>query len=504
MRRIGTFFAVAVLGTTVPACESIIGIEDKTLVLVPPDAGGNDAAPVVDTTPLRIGMPTALQGVSRELGIQMKRGVESWFKYVNEKEGGIKKSKPLVLVPVNDDYEPASATVAIKQLLDIQGDMLPNNCATSLTPPDCVLDRPDTLGPNRVLSVLGQVGTPTMVVTAPVCLRNNVIYFAPFTGAQRFLRDTGTTSNVIFNYRASYYEEGAAFVDYFFNTLSPAVTDHTRIIGFTQNDTFGDAGYNGFVIGYQTKKTTIGPNDVKRINYTRNDITSVDASATEAQAYIQPIVDAVAAGADQRFSFGIFMVPTYAPAAKFVRQMKDWINADATRHRLVNLVFISVSFVGGDALVGELTSLGTYNEIGTGTPKYYGDGVWITQVVPYYRASLPGVVKFRQDLQAFDQGTPTWGSLEGYLAARLFTEGLERTTGYDTPAMIRAYESIKDYDLGIGPKLNFDNTLPEGHQASHTVYFSRIKFDNANPTGTFDMPWLWTGPVKRDYQVTPP
>jgi len=76
----------------------------------------------------------------------------------------------------------------------------------------------------------------------------------------------------------------------------------------------------------------------------------------------------------------------------------------------------------------------------------------VTQVVPYYNASLPGVVQYRADIAASDQGAPTWGSLEGYLSARLFTEGLERATAYDTSSMIKGYESIKDLGPGHRPQ----------------------------------------------------
>ncbi len=459
----------------------------------------------LDTTPLRIGMPTVLQGVSADLGIEMKRGVDAWFKQVNAK-GGIKGHKPLELVAVNDNYEPESAVEAMRQLLDVQGALLPSNCATSLTPPDCILDRPDTLGPNRVHSILGQVGTPTMVVSAPICIRNEVIYFAPFTGAQRFLRDGTQIAPVIFNYRASYYEETAAFVDYLFRTMSPPVKDHKRVIAFTQRDTFGDAGYNGFWIAYNAKIQPITATDVKRVNYTRNDLPSVDQAVAEAELYLQKAVDdSVLAGDTEPFSFGIFMVPTYAPAAKFIRDIKGWINENADRARLLKVTFMVVSFVGGDALVDELKTMGTYTESGPpGAVRYYGDGVWVAQVVPYYRSSLPGVVAYRKDLEAFDSGSSSWGSLEGYLGGRLFTEGLERAEAYDAPSMVKVYESIQDFDVGIGANLAFSTALPEGHQASHTVWLSRIKFDAASPTGTFELPWIWKGPVATGNQIRSP
>jgi ABC-type branched-subunit amino acid transport system substrate-binding protein len=453
----------------------------------------------IDHSSIRIGMPTVLQGPSAQLGIEMKRGVDAWFKQVNAK-GGIKGQRPLELDAVNDNYDPNGATAAIQQLLAIpQASFLPNNCTTANGPPDCVVNQADPLGSNHVLSILGQVGTPTMVVTAPVCIRDKIIYFGPFTGAQRFLRDSQTTADVIFNYRASYYEEAAAVVDYFFSNVSPPVVDFKHVIVFTQADSFGDTGYTGFNIAYGLKRTAIGQTDVKRVQYTRN-TTDVTDAVNQTKDYLTSIL----ATGTQPFSLGFFMVPSYAPAANFIHDVKDWIYSDKTRAARIQPIFMNVSFVGADALASQLATKGTLTDANTGQTRYYGDGVWVTQVVPSYNANLPGVVQYRQDLNASDSQAPTWGSLEGYLAAQLFTAGLDKTATYDTPTMIKAYESLKDFDLGIGPKVAFDNTLPEGHQASHTVWLSQLKYDSTTPTGAFSVPWLWKGPVSKDYQITAP
>ena len=58
------------------------------------------------------------------------------------------------------------------------------------------------------------------------------------------------------------------------------------------------------------------------------------------------------------------MIDTYAPANKFVRAIKDWINADAGRADKLDVLFINVSFVGSDSLAQALTS----------APETYVDG----------------------------------------------------------------------------------------------------------------------------------
>jgi ABC-type branched-subunit amino acid transport system substrate-binding protein len=151
-----------------------------------------------DESPISIGLSAPLQGPSQNLGIEMRRGIQALFKNVND-AGGV-FGRQLQLTSMNDNYDPATALANVQQMLDIQ--------QTVADP-----DMPDVRGPNSVLALLGNVGTPTMLVTAPVANKNGVVFFAPFTGAQKYLRD-GTDSPYVFNYRAGYYEETAAMVDY--------------------------------------------------------------------------------------------------------------------------------------------------------------------------------------------------------------------------------------------------------------------------------------------------
>ena len=99
----------------------------------------------------------------------------------------------------------------------------------------------------------------------------------------------------------------------------------------------------------------------------------------------------------------VIIVGTYGPAADFIRE---------ARNDLPDAVFLNVSFVGSQALMDELGEL--------------SEGVIITQVVPPLDADLPAVEAYRQALATHSQGSePDFISLEGYLAAKLFVEGVK-------------------------------------------------------------------------------
>src|SRR5260370_148320 len=90
-------------------------------------------------------------------------------------------------------------------------------CYTSFSPPTwtpavagpvavstTALDR----GRDGVLALIGDVGTPTMVRSAPIAVETGTLFFGAFTGAAKILRDdlAGPGRKYIFNVRASYAE----------------------------------------------------------------------------------------------------------------------------------------------------------------------------------------------------------------------------------------------------------------------------------------------------------
>ena len=435
--------------------------------------------------PIQIGMSAPLQGPSQDLGVEMQRGIEALFDDVN-RQGGI-RGRPLRFTALNDSYDPASALANMKQLLDIQ---------TEVDDPD----QPDVRGSNGVLALLGNVGTPTMLVTAPMANKNGVVFFAPFTGSQKYLRD-GTNSPYVFNYRAGYYEEAEAMVDYMSTYRTPRIIEgsdaYRRLMVFSQNDSFGDAGYSGLVTAYNRR---IGPlpqpdpyapaPSITRVTYERENVASVDPAISATQKWLADLLT----GASGKVSVGIMMVDTYQPGNRYIRAIKDWINADGARAAALDVMFVHLSFVGPDALARALTAApDSYADVTDTTGQRrlsYAEGVMVTEVVPYYHAQAAGITQYRSDIGRLDGGTFSFTSLEGYVAARLFVEALKLTPSPITSAALAntLNTRITNLDIGISTLLSFSAT---SHQASHTVWGSRLAAD-----GTFTVPFVWD-PVNR-------
>jgi ABC-type branched-subunit amino acid transport system substrate-binding protein len=427
--------------------------------------------------PIRIGMTGPLEGPSEDLGNEMRRGILASFARVNA-EGGIQGRK-LELEARNDSYDPALAYENVRELLDIQA---------SVSSPD----QPDVRGPSGVFALLGNVGTPTMLATAPLATKNRVVYFAPFTGSHEYLRDD-TMSPYVYNYRAGYYEEAEAMLEYMAEYRSPRIiTDppadsYRRIIVFAQNDSFGDAGYTGVVNAYNRRAPLPQPDpnlpnpSIVRLTYERENIPSVDPAIEGAKQRLSEILGDGAAPA----SVAIVMIDTYQPGNKFVRAIKDWLNQDLLRATQLDVLFMHVSFVGSDSLAEELTlEPRSYLDIvDPARARYYAEGVMVTQVVPYYGTQVQAGVEYRQDIAAL--GNPSFTSFEGYVAARLFSEALKMNgPRLDTEGFRQTLDSrMPDIDIGIGTRLGFSSI---NHQASHSVWGSMLQAD-----GSFSVPFIW-------------
>jgi len=89
---------------------------------------------------IKLGMSTALSGPSKFLGIGIKDGIESYFARIN-KEGGV-YGRRLKFITLDDGYVPEAAVRNMHILIDEE----------------------------KVLAVLGNVGTPTAAVTVPIAI----------------------------------------------------------------------------------------------------------------------------------------------------------------------------------------------------------------------------------------------------------------------------------------------------------------------------------------------
>lgn len=246
---------------------------------------------------IRFGIAAPFSGSAKELGRQMKLGIDTAFNRVND-AGGV-EGRMLRLTAADDGYEPTRTAEAMKQLYE----------------------------KDQVFGIIGNVGTPTAVVAIPYALERRMLFFGAFTGANVLRRDP--PDRYVFNYRASYAEETDAVVRYLvkIRRLQPK-----QIAVFAQQDSYGDAGFAGVAKAFRA----LGANDsaIVRLNYTRN---TVDVEEAVNQLKAQKNIKAVV------------MVPTYRAAARFIEK---------TRDIYPQMIYTNVSFVGSTALAEELKLLG--------------------------------------------------------------------------------------------------------------------------------------------------
>jgi branched-chain amino acid transport system substrate-binding protein len=303
----------------------------------------------------------------------------------------------------------------------------------------------------NVLAVIGNVGTPTAIVAIPIAMEQKTLFFAAYTGAG-LLRNKPPDRYVV-NYRASYAEETGSMIDGLLDDLG---FKPEEIAFFTQRDGYGDAGFNGGIAALKRH----GLKDEKAIlhvRYERNTLAVENAVASLILAEHPPSA--------------IVMVGVYAPCARFIQQC---------RAAGLRALFLNVSFVGSVPLAKELGK--------TDAP------VVVMQVVPSpLDMSLPIVREYVADLHALDSSaTPSFGDLEGYIAARIFIKALEQIKGVPTrESIVNAIEGLGKFDIGLGEPLDLG---PEEHQACHRVWSTILK------NGAFT-PFQWkdiAGLVKRD------
>jgi branched-chain amino acid transport system substrate-binding protein len=322
---------------------------------------------------LKIGMSTALSGPAQGLGRGMRAGVEAYFARVNA-AGGI-RGRRLELLALDDQYEPSRAGPNVRALID----------------------------DDHVLAIVGNVGTPTAVVTVPIVNEKKVPLFGAFTGAG-VLRKT-PPDRYVFNVRASYADETAEMVR---GLLEDRHLDPSDIGFFTQDDAYGDAGFAGAVKALQAHGFKDADN-LPHGRYTRNTLDVEDALAHLLDPRVHPKA--------------VIMVGTYKPCAKFVR---------LARKEGLHAIFANVSFVGSADLLKELGK--------------DSEGVVITQVVPHWSADFPILKEYRES--GLELG---FVSLEGFLVGRAFTEVLRAVDQSPTPELfVQAAESGKEFDLGLG------------------------------------------------------
>ncbi len=440
-----------------------------------------------DDATILVGQSAPITGTNQELGTEAKRGVELAFKEKNE-AGGI-RGRALRLEFRDDGYQPELAEEAARDLVDARVVRSPPKCpSTSAAAPPIsttALER----GPKGVLAFIGNVGTPTMLRAAPVAIESGTIFFAAITGASPILRDQQNEScgRFVFNVRASYAQEARATVEYF---KQRGVSDYRHILSFDQNDSFGQAGYDGLVDAYEAVFEPLpnraAPEDaVRRFRYARNDDTSVPQQVSRATAYIAELLRTTPG----RHKVGIMMTDTYGAAATFIEQVRRWQYASDSEQaaldkaRRLDLYLSNVSFVGANALAERLVSAG---KIATPSGELaFAENVVVSQVVPNYQSDASEIVAQYNRLIRLSGNEPSFTSFEAYVSARVFIAGLEEHEGPFTPeALVETFERLPTLALGIGATAGFSET---NHQYSNSVWGTALRAD-----GSFKNLYFWS------------
>ncbi|NOU26635.1 MAG: ABC transporter substrate-binding protein [Polyangiaceae bacterium] len=446
------------------------------------EAAGTYCKDVKDA-PIRVGMSAPISGTSAELGIEMRAGVDLAFAE-QTKKGGV-NGRAVKLDFRDDGYEPPNAEAAAKELTDAQPAVAGvTHCPeTTLKSQDANPTPVSTTGlargPNAVLALLGNVGTPTMVRAAPVAVETGTLYFGAFTGAAAILRDgrAGVScSKYVFNVRASYAQEARAALEYF---IKLGVKNARHVISFDQNDGFGDAGYTGLTKAYADLSSEGGNGlaplgdgeSIARFRYKRNDTQSVLPAAQQAIAQLTSLL----AGNTDNHVVGILMTDTYTPAATFIREIRNWqygADPDNTKKAdRLTIIFNNVSFVGPNALAKKLR-----DDTAAGSPrKPYSDNVFVSQVVPNYDSDQGEVSRQYRNLVKDAGLEPSFTSFEGYIAGRIFVAGLLNNKGLFTPdAMVTALETMPDLALGLGGAARF---TAQSHNYLKSIWVTAINAD---------------------------
>ena len=323
----------------------------------------------VTDSEIRFGISAPFSGAAKELGQNMKLGIEAAFRVANAK-GGV-HGRQLRLIAADDGYEPTRTALTMKQLYE--GD--------------------------QVFGVVGNVGTPTAAVGLPYALERKMLFFGAFTGAGLLRSDP--PDRYVFNYRASYAEETEATVQYLVKVrrLKP-----TQIAVFAQQDAYGDSGFAGVARAIRS----LGGR--RQQNFAAQ-LPAQHRGCGRAVAQLQ----AHNSNKSRIPIRAVIMVPTYRAAAKFIEK---------TRDLYPDMIYTSVSFVGSTALANELMLLGKRFATGVIVTQVVPALDGHSSLVLDYKAALA---------KYFPGEAPDYVSLEGYVAANVLIEALNAMDLSSTP-----------------------------------------------------------------------
>ena len=262
------------------------------------------------------------------------------------------------------------------------------------------------LNEENVFALFGYTGTYSINPMLQMVEKNKVPFFAPASGD---LTTRDPVSRYVFNIRASYNEETEKIVDQLVRR------GLTKIALFYQNDAYGRAGLAALERALRARKSNIlifGSAD-------RNSVNVASSAQTISKSGAQAVI----------------VVAVASTASAFIREMKR-LGSGAQ--------FCLLSSVGAKTVAALLGD--------------DGRGVEVSQVVPLpYSDSEPLGREYLKRIGG--PGKASFASIEGYIAASVFVEGLKKAgKSLTRESFVDALDKLGSVDLrGYRVKFSADN-----------------------------------------------
>jgi ABC-type branched-subunit amino acid transport system substrate-binding protein len=349
---------------------------------------------------IKIGMSTDLSGPIKYIGNHMNIGIQTYLK----KNNATKKNKyTFSLITYDDNYNPIQASKNVYKLIN----------------------------EDKVLALLGNMGTPASKLTIPMANEVNIASFGFYTGG-KYVRKEPSDKNV-FNYRISYEQE----VKFIISNLLEKGIKPEEIAFLSQNDAYGNSGYFAAIKELQ-KKGFKSTHTLLNGRYNSHSLNVESALAKLLDHDSEPKI--------------ILMFGITKPIIKFLQlAKKDFPNTS----------FISISPISLTTIIHQLKDL--------------SNGLIITQTVPLLSSQLPIVLEFLKEFKLyFPHEKPTPSSLEGYIVGKLFVNSLNSSDikVTDKNSIIKILSETKDIDIGLGFKSSFTQKY---NQYSQKIWTSVIR-----------------------------
>ena len=273
-----------------------------------------------------------------------------------------------------------------------------------------------------VFALFGYVGIGSAAAALPLATQANIPLFAPSSGAHALRQPVNKN---VFHIRASYSDEAEKIVQHV------TTMGMKRIAVFYQDNEYGKAALEG--IQMALKKRNLEPIAIEAAKDAASDITTAVYKLHTANPQT------------------VILAAPWESAVPFIRVMRA---SGSTAG------FWGLSLLGSRGLAAEMGKEAA--------------GVQISQVLPAPWDDRNAVIEEYRKLY-LKNGKKEWSytSLEGFIAAKVFAEGLQRAgRGLSRASLVKALESMAPYDIG-GMSVRFGPDKRDGSSYVDLTMISR-------------------------------